>query len=135
MTAAESSAREASWKGVVADPPTGRQHEIPTSARGQLLLPWPNRLHTGRYSWDGASYQVPLNEPEQQNAIHGPTRWHSWAGEQHSPPRSRCGCCSPPTTGISLTLGLEATYRVGADVLRLRPGQRFQASWGISPQR
>src|SRR3954453_3160451 len=49
-----------------------------TGARGQLLIPWPNRLHTGRYVWDGQEYSVPLDEPAQQNAIHGLTRWRSW---------------------------------------------------------
>lgn len=47
-------------------------------ARGQPLIPWPNRLHTGRYTWDGAEHVVPLDEPEQGNALHGVTRWRSW---------------------------------------------------------
>ena len=25
-------------------------------ARGQTLLPWPNRVADGRYTWDGADY-------------------------------------------------------------------------------
>lgn len=49
-----------------------------TGARGQPLIPWPNRLHTGRYTWDGQDLVVPLDEPEQRNALHGLTRWRSW---------------------------------------------------------
>ena len=52
-------------------------------ARGQPLIPWPNRLHTGVYSWDGVEHTVPLDEPAQANALHGVTRWRSWAAEQH----------------------------------------------------
>lgn len=54
------------------------QQEMAPSARGQTLAPWPNRLHHGRYSWDGVEHTVPLNEPEQANAIHGLVRWRSW---------------------------------------------------------
>jgi aldose 1-epimerase len=52
--------------------------EMVTAARGQPLLPWPNRLHTGRYTWDGRAHVVPLDEPEQGNALHGLTRWRRW---------------------------------------------------------
>ena len=41
------------------------------SGRGQVLIPWPNRLDHGRYDWDGQSQQVPINEIERSNAIHG----------------------------------------------------------------
>jgi aldose 1-epimerase len=47
-------------------------------ARGQPLIPWPNRLHGGRYTWGGREHVVPLDEPEQDNALHGVTRWRSW---------------------------------------------------------
>jgi aldose 1-epimerase len=33
-------------------------------AHGAPLIPWPNRLADGRYSFDGEEYQVPLTEPE-----------------------------------------------------------------------
>ena len=55
--------------------------EVAPDARGQLLIPWPNRLHDGRYSWDGTSHTVPMDEPDQQNALHGLTRWRSWTAE------------------------------------------------------
>jgi len=45
--------------------------EMSTSGRGQVLIPWPNRLADGRYRFDGIDYQVPLTEPEKHNAIHG----------------------------------------------------------------
>ena len=35
--------------------------EMCTGARGQLLVPWPNRLRDGRYEFDGETYQVPLS--------------------------------------------------------------------------
>ncbi len=52
--------------------------ELVTAARGQPLVPWPNRLHGGRYTWDGRTAQVPLDEPEQGNALHGLCRYRNW---------------------------------------------------------
>ena len=49
-------------------------------AHGAPLIPWPNRLADGRYSFDGVDYQVALTEPTKRNAIHGFLRWRSWRG-------------------------------------------------------
>ena len=38
--------------------------EMSSSGRGQVLIPWPNRLQDGSYEFDGRRYQLPLNEPE-----------------------------------------------------------------------
>ena len=48
--------------------------EMSSSGRGQVLIPWPNRLQDGSYEFDGQSHQLPLNEPEHRNAIHGLVR-------------------------------------------------------------
>jgi len=47
-------------------------------ARGQSLLPWPNRIADGTYAWAQQSQQLPLTEPDKHNAIHGLTRWANW---------------------------------------------------------
>ena len=52
--------------------------EMPSSGRGQVLIPWPNRLEDGSYEHDGRRHQLPLTEPEQGNAIHGLVRWAPW---------------------------------------------------------
>lgn len=49
-----------------------------TGARGTPLIPWPNRLADGTYTYAGTDYQVVLTEPETHNAIHGFLRWHNW---------------------------------------------------------
>src|SRR5262245_10822091 len=41
-----------------------RADEMSSSGRGQVLIPWPNRLQDGRYEFDGRCHQLPLNEPE-----------------------------------------------------------------------
>jgi aldose 1-epimerase len=51
--------------------------EMSTSGRGQVLIPWPNRLEDGSYDFGGRRHQLPLTEPENHNAIHGLVRWAS----------------------------------------------------------
>ena len=53
--------------------------EMSSSGRGQVLIPWPNRLEDGSYEFDGKHHQLPLNEPERRNAIHGLVRWATWS--------------------------------------------------------
>jgi aldose 1-epimerase len=36
-----------------------------------LLTPWVNRVRNGNYSFEGRNYQLPINEPNLGNAIHG----------------------------------------------------------------
>ncbi len=54
------------------------ERDMITAARGQVLAPWPNRLHGGRYTWDGVEHQVPLDKPAQGNALHGLVRFRAW---------------------------------------------------------
>lgn len=49
-----------------------------TGARGQSLIPWPNRVKGGSYEWEGRRLQLDLSEPEKGGAIHGLTRWRNW---------------------------------------------------------
>jgi aldose 1-epimerase len=55
-----------------------RADEMSSSGRGQILIPWPNRLQDGSYEFEGRRHQLPLNEPEHYNAIHGLVRWNAW---------------------------------------------------------
>ena len=54
------------------------EQEMVTAARGQALIPWPNRLHGGRYEWDGRTCDVPMQEVVQRNALHGLVRFVNW---------------------------------------------------------
>jgi aldose 1-epimerase len=60
-----------------ADPevfPGGR----PTRSGIPVLFPFPNRIRGGKFTWDGKTYQLPLNDPSGKNAIHGFACRHSW---------------------------------------------------------
>ncbi|SDT34726.1 aldose 1-epimerase family protein [Microlunatus soli] len=55
-----------------------------SGGHGQQLLPWPNRIRDGRYSFGGQEQQLALSEPERHNAIHGLVRWLPWNVVEHT---------------------------------------------------
>ena len=86
--------------------------EMCTGARGQLLVPWPNRLRDGRYEFDGTAYQVPLTEPAKRNAIHGFLRWESWAVADRGDDWVRLEHALRPREGYPFSLRLGVEYRL-----------------------
>ena len=93
------------------------QHEICPGGRGQVLMPWPNRLDRGSYDWDGDSLQSPWSEPELTNAIHGLVRFAAWKCVVAEPTRLEMAHRLWPSPGYPFTLDLRVTYSVGEDGL------------------
>lgn len=91
--------------------------EMCSGARGQLLVPWPNRLCDGRYVFEGATYQVPLSEPEKLNAIHGFLRWESWRVAERAVDRVVMAHTLHPRAGYPFALEMSVEYRVGDEGL------------------
>jgi len=89
-------------------------------AHGAPLIPWPNRLAGGRYSFGGVDYQVALNEPEKNNAIHGFLRWRSWHPLRHEPDRVTMATRLHPLEGYPFALDVEVDYTLSDDGLEVR---------------
>ena len=45
---------------------------------GSVLAPWPNRIRDGRYQYHDLTYQLPLNESQKGNALHGLVAYEPW---------------------------------------------------------
>jgi aldose 1-epimerase len=88
--------------------------------RGQVLAPWPNRLQDGSYEFDGRLYQLPLNEREHSNAIHGLVRWLAWRASEHEPHRVVLGHVLHAQPGYPFSLELEIEYELSARGLTVR---------------
>ncbi|WP_326673724.1 gluconokinase, GntK/IdnK-type [Streptomyces sp. NBC_01257] len=84
-----------------------------TGGRGQLLIPWPNRIGGGGYHFDGVDLQLPLSEPEKSNAIHGLVRWVPWQLQARSEESLRLGTVLRPQPGYPFLLDVTAEYRLG----------------------
>jgi aldose 1-epimerase len=91
--------------------------EMCSSARGQCLLPWPNRIRDGKYEFAGVRQQLPLTEPERQNAIHGLTRWANWIVAEQAPDRVTMQYLLHPQPGYPHELRLALEYHLDADGL------------------
>lgn len=104
--------------------------EMCTGGRGQLLLPWPNRIDGGRYTFQGTDHRLPLTEIADGNAIHGLTRWTSWTLAEHAESHVRLTYRLPAQPGYPFVLGLSAEYRLDARgglavmVTAVNPGAR-----------
>lgn len=83
------------------------------AAHGAPLIPWPNRLRDGRYSFDGSDYQLALTEPEKGNAIHGLLRWRNWRLADSAPDQVTMQTRLHPLTGWAVPLDVSITYALG----------------------
>ncbi|MFF3458872.1 gluconokinase, GntK/IdnK-type [Streptomyces sp. NPDC002730] len=90
-----------------------------TGGRGQLLVPWPNRVGGGRYHFNGQDLQLPLTEPENHNAIHGLLRWTPWELLARSDDGVRVGTTLFPQPGYPFLLEVVAEYRLGPQGLEV----------------
>ncbi len=91
-----------------------------TGARGLPLIPWPNRIADGAYTFDGVDYQVALTEPEMHNAIHGFLRWRNWTCREQGTDRVVMGTVLHPLMGYPFTLDVAVEYRLDEDGLTVR---------------
>ena len=44
---------------------------VPGGSRGVVLLPWPNRVRDGSWTWEGRNLQLDIRSRQQPNALHG----------------------------------------------------------------
>jgi aldose 1-epimerase len=91
--------------------------EMSPGGRGQLLMPWPNRIRDGAYSFDGRDLQLPLTEPSRHNASHGLARWAAWSPEEHTAHSVSLTYRLMAQTGYPWTLDLHVVYDLSADGL------------------
>lgn len=111
------------------------EDQVASSARGQPLIPWPNRLRDGQYTWDGETHRAPLSEPDKGNAIHGFLRFANWTCLRQRTSAVDLGQVLHPRPGYPFTLAVRLSYRLGPDGLtvttyrpqRRQPGPAYAA--------
>lgn len=110
-----------------------------SDGRGQVLLPWPNRLQDGRYEFAGRSYEVEIDEPALHNAIHGLVRGARWRVGSHEGDRVAMELDLEPQPGYPFPLALRVEYRLAGDGLHVRTtatntgGERCPFGDGMHP--
>jgi aldose 1-epimerase len=94
--------------------------EMASGGRGQVLIPWPNRLRDGSYEFDGRTHQLPLNEVARSNAIHGLVRWASWTVREQDERRVVVEHMLHPQPGYPFSLEVAVEYELSELGLAVR---------------
>lgn len=81
-------------------------------AHGTPLIPWPNRLAGGSYTFDEVDYQCAITEPEKNNAIHGFLRWRNWNAAERSESHVVMAHTLHPMKGYPFALFVEVRYEL-----------------------
>jgi aldose 1-epimerase len=93
--------------------------EMSRSGRGQVLIPWPNRIQDGSYEFDGHRHQLPIDDPEEQDAIHGLVRWAAWTVAEREPERVVMQHAIHPRPGYPFSLDVRVEYLLSDAGLRV----------------
>lgn len=101
---------------------------MPTGGRGQLLMPWPNRIRDGRYDFAGTEHRLGLSEPARANASHGLVRWVSWRPVSHTADTLVMSYRLMAQSGYPWTLDLQVRYAVDAAGLTVTQSATNRAS-------
>lgn len=105
------------------------ENEVAFGGRGQLLMPWANRLEDGSYSFGGADHQLALSEPSRNNASHGLARWSTWAVEEHTANSVSLVLRIMAQTGYPWGLDLHVLYDLSAEGLTVTQSATNLASF------
>jgi aldose 1-epimerase len=97
-----------------------RADEVCPGGRGQILMPWPNRIAEGTYEHAGDTHELTLDEAELGHAIHGLVRWVEWRVAERSADRALFRHRLAARPGYPFPLDLEVEYRVSASGLSVR---------------
>jgi aldose 1-epimerase len=93
--------------------------EMSSGGRGQILLPWPNRIEDGAYEFGGRTHQLALSEAPHHNAIHGLTRWVNWQLASQSATHATWTYRLHPQSGYPFMLDLSIDYTLSGSGLRV----------------
>ncbi len=94
--------------------PFGTDEVAPHSA-GAVLVPWPNRIRAGRYTFAGRDHRLPLSEPARGNAMHGLARWVRWRAVRVEPAAVTLAIDLVPQPGWPFEVRVEVGYTLTAD--------------------
>ena len=90
--------------------------------QGDVLVPFPGRVAAGRYTFEGRTYQMAINDKEGPNAIHGFLRSEMWDADRTGPNsitfRTRLAPDQHP--GYPFTLAVALAYSLSDDGLTTR---------------
>ena len=100
----------------------------PDGGRGQLLVPWPNRIRDGSYRWADTEHQLAHSEVDKHNAIHGLLRWVGWSLLERTDSRVTVAAELWPQPGYPFRIDVSAAYQLTDEGLSVTITARNQGS-------
>ena len=108
---------------------------VPAGRRGGVLLPWPNRLREGRWSWAGRELQLDVAAPEKPNAAHGLLSWQPFGVLSRFSDTVTVGTTVEPRPGYPFRLLVALDYALSPQRLtvtvRVRNASAEPAPFGV----
>ncbi len=86
--------------------------EVGGGYQGKTILPWPNRIDQGRYTFEGEQLQVPINEPSRESALHGLMNFVEWEPVHHSRDRVVLEYLLHPQYGYPFPMSFRIEFRL-----------------------
>lgn len=94
--------------------------DLPTpAASGVVLVPWPNRIRDGKYTFQGTERQLAISEPAFGNASHGLLRFGSYSAAEQTDDRLVLAADVVPQTGYPFHLRTRVIFTLLADGLHV----------------
>lgn len=94
----------------------GRENKL--GGQGDVLIPFPGRVAGGAYDWNGVRYQMPVNDKDGPNAIHGFLRTRVWNVRVQGDDSVAFSVDFPGADGYPFPLKVQVEYRLDAEGLR-----------------
>lgn len=111
--------------------------EIRPGYRGANLVPWPNRIADGAYTFNGFREQLALNEVDRRTALHGLALWNEWTLVEHTPERAVFTTVIEPQAGYPHRLDVQVAYTLSDEGLDWHIHARNRgpstAPYGVAP--
>jgi aldose 1-epimerase len=108
---------------------------VPAGRRGGVLLPWPNRLRGGDWSWQGRDLHLDVVSAASPNAMHGLVSWQPWSVLAQAEDAVTVGTVVEPRGGYPFRLAAAIDYRLTGDGLtvtvRVRNAGTADAPFGL----
>lgn len=92
-----------------------RVDECPPSYLGKVLMPWPNRVAGGSYSWEGRGYDLPIDEPGFSTSLHGFVAFQEWEIVEADASSVLLRTLIAARYSYPWTLAAQASYRLSAE--------------------
>lgn len=111
VTEIAASLRELDVDGValIQDYPADAQ---PPWCAGWVLVPWPNRVAGGTWSYDGEAQHLEITEPDNGNALHGLLTRTPYQVSARTPDSITLGAGIPPQPGYPFELSTSVRYQL-----------------------